>query len=201
MSTLGVASSNLTTGAIPLAVIFLIPILLACIVLPFVFSGFILHAIDTAAKRRQQPVKIWLVDLFSLMFLVQLPLAILFQFEYEDQRPIFIAAALLTAGMLLIWWATIKTVSRAGIIHVSDRAWISLLVIPMTYLGSFAIVVVGGNIVTSVPRSSSDLNLPVLVGIELVLIGLLVFSLFVTRRVVRQSAEKPPEIIDADVVE
>jgi hypothetical protein len=185
----------------PMAELFIVSLIIGGILLPFVFSGFILHTIDNAAKQRRQPVMIWLIDLFSLMFLVQLPLAILFRFEYEQRQPVVVAAALITGVMLLIWWATTRTVSKAGISRVSDRAWIALLVIPMTYLGSFAIVVIGGCLASSVWGSSNDFNVPVLAGIELALIGLLIFSLHVARRVVRRSAAAPPEIIEADVVE
>ncbi len=110
---------------------------------PLFVAGYMLGQIDKAAKRQQAPVKIWLVDLFSLVFLIQIPLALISRWQTEMEIGPLIAIVLLFSGiMTLVWWTTIKTVSQAGITSVFWRSAISLFVIPMAFVGSFAIMIV-----------------------------------------------------------
>jgi uncharacterized Tic20 family protein len=93
--------------------------------------------------------------------------------------------------MALIWWTTIKAVSRAGIDKFAYRFWISLLVIPMTYVGSFAIIAIG------VTMNTSRYPFGALIAIELVLIALLVVSLLVTLRAVKHGELGPEVQVDS----
>lgn len=54
-------------------------LMLGVILIPIFFAGFILRLLDKAAKTRKRPVKIYVVDFFSLLFLMQIPLAITMQ--------------------------------------------------------------------------------------------------------------------------
>ncbi len=110
---------------------------------PLFVAGYMLGQIDKAARRQRAPVKIWLVDLFSLVFLIQIPLALISRWQTEMEIGPLIAIVLLFCGiMTLVWWTTIKTVSRAGITSVFWRSAISLFVIPMAFVGSFAIMII-----------------------------------------------------------
>ncbi len=115
-------------------------LILGVILVPIFFAGFILRLLDKAAKARQRPVRYYLVDFFSLVFLIQIPFALILQMPNRDNFAAALVAGFFGLMMALVWWTTIKTVSRAGIVRVADRSWISLLVIPMMYVGSFAIV-------------------------------------------------------------
>lgn len=157
-----------------------------CILLsisPFVVAGYMLRQIDQAAKRHEAPVRIWLVDLFSLMFLIQLPLTLI-SWQTADEIGVVILAVVLFSGvMTLIWWATVKTVSRAGVTMVLWRSAISLVVIPMAYVGSFAIMF------TTIALLSDDHDMLVssrfnLWILESVLIALMMGSILIVKRAV-----------------
>ncbi len=162
------------------------------VALPLVFAGAILRYIDRAARLKNRPVKVHTVDFFSLIFLVQIPMAIAIQVENRgDQAGPILASIGFGAMMALIWWTTIKAVSRAGIDKFAYRFWISLLVIPMTYVGSFAIIAIG------VTMNTSRYPFGALIAIELVLIALLVVSLLVTLRAVKHGELGPEVQVDS----
>ena len=140
---------------------------LLVIVFAMAIAVCILRPIDKAARNRREKFKFVLVDLFSLLFLIQLPLAILgHNFEDESYSYAVVAGALMLT-MLLVWWTTVRVVSQAGIQTTSWRALISLIVIPATYIGSFALIANVGilvqreNLPGKKKRSRVDGNQPV----------------------------------------
>ena len=119
-------------------------------VFPILLSIYLLKRLDSAAKIRREKFgksqfKFFLVDFFSLIFLIQLPFNFLDP-EFLDNRISF-AIGLLVLAMVAVWWTTIVTVSQAGISTVRKRALISMIVIPSTYIGSFYLVIGGINLV------------------------------------------------------
>ena len=110
--------------------------------LSLVSAALILRKLDQAAKANQRPVQIWIVDLMCLMFMLQLPFA---AFSYFEIVQFWGVPTVLSLGTALVWWTTVKTVSTGGINEFKWRAAISLFVIPMTYIGSFALIIVGIN--------------------------------------------------------
>ena len=160
-------------------------LVLMLILIPIIFAGMILNLIDRAARMRQRPVKMYLVDLFSLIFLIQIPWAIRLQLKVQPEQMAAwtTVAAISSAVMVLIWWITITTVSKAGINRVSARAQISILVIPMTYVGSFAMIAIGTIILTSYREQEQPVG--GFAAIEFVLAFLMILSLHVTRRCIQ----------------
>lgn len=146
--------------------------------LPILFAAVILNRIDRAARIRRQPVNVYLVDLFSLIFLIQIPMAIKLQLKIEDEPATMFAVIVFSLMMLLIWWTTIRAVSKAGIVRVSSRVWISILVIPMTYVGSFAIVALGWSLIAN----PDPVDFWILSMVELLLVCLLVASMWISDR-------------------
>jgi len=142
-----------------------------------------LKQIDDAAKRHEAPVKIWLVDLFSLIFLIQLPLTYVSQWQTEVEISVVILMVVLfSAIMTLVWWTTIKTVSRAGITMVLWRSAISLVVIPMAYVGSFAIMAVAISLLNGGKPIFGQRMSPWIV--ESVLVALMAGSMLIVKRAV-----------------
>lgn len=155
-------------------------LILGVVLIPVYFAGFILRLLDRAAKAQRQTVKIYVVDFFSLLFLMQIPFAILMQQSNNDRLMAIAVSGVFSLLMALVWWTTIRTVSKAGIVRVADRCWISLLVIPMMYVGSFAIIFIGLNIFS---RDLSGFRIDLAV-IEVVLVALMLLSLVVTKRAI-----------------
>ena len=104
--------------------------------------------------------------------------------------------------MALVWWTTVKTVSAGGIEEFKWRSAISLFVIPMTYIGSFALAIVFmgamlGNFGTS--ERNFYIGFGAFAGL---IVGLLISNLIVIHAI---KAVKPiefnSEIVDAELVE
>ncbi len=160
-------------------------LLIVLVVAPLAGAATTLRQIDRAAKIHRRPVKILLVDFFSLIFMVQIPWAILIQLNpgRDQLAPAYVVGLVFSSAMILVWWTTIASVSKAGITNVSARAQISLLVIPMTYVGSFAMTAMGFSLLDTSPEN------PVygLVAIEIVLALLMIISFIVTVRAIRKA--------------
>ena len=118
---------------------FLGPILiLLSLTLPIVLAIYILRQIDHAAKNRRAKVKIFIVDFFSLIFMIQLPFVLL---RDQMEEPGVIAGAIVFAlVMILVWWTTVRMVSQAGIQTTGWRSLVSIIVIPATYFGAFGLL-------------------------------------------------------------
>ena len=158
-------------------------LMLGVILIPVFFAGFILRLLDKAAKDRQQKVRVYVVDFFSLLFLMQIPMAIMLQLPTQEKFLPAVVSCIFSLIMALVWWTTIRTVSRAGIFRVADRVWISLLVIPMMYVGSFAMIAISTTIFSN-NLNNFRIDLAV---IEVVLVALMIASLVVTRRALDRS--------------
>jgi len=154
-------------------------------ILPIGVSIFLLRKLDTAAKVRRQKFgksdsKFFIVDIFSLVFIIQFPLQFL-ELAGAD-RGATIAIGILGVAMCAVWWTTITTVSQAGIVTVGWRALVSMVVIPSAYIGSFYLII------ASVNWMRGDLAGRALAWLVLSVIGLLV-SPFIVAAAIR-NAEK-----------
>ena len=122
-------------GAIEFVVLLLV---FTALFTPLVLAIYILRSIDLAAKRRQAKVNFFIVDLFSLIFLIQIPF-VMMQAEIGSVGYYVVIGFSVIASMV-VWWVTIRTVSQAGIMGTSWRLAISVVVIPSTFIGSFFLV-------------------------------------------------------------
>ena len=156
---------------------------------PMIVAGRMLHQLDVAAKKRKAPVKVWLVDFFTLLFLVQLPLAFVVKNLGINVRGRAAVAVGLCLVAMLVWWGTVKTISGAGITKVFWRSAISLFAFPMAYLGSFALSINGVHLVN---QRAHDPNYNTVWAIEIGLVILLALSFFLVIQgihVAQESAE------------
>ena len=159
---------------------------------PWFFSAMILRMIDRAASLRKQSFRIALIDMFSLVFMIQIPNAIAIRvYDREDG----LSWIMLTAGaalMVLLWLVTIDRVSRAGIHSTSARAWISLLVIPVTYVGSFCmnglVIRLYWGIVFGVDSDSAIWNALT----AMALASLMILAYYKTRQIIEIAGQSQP---------
>lgn len=107
--------------------------------LPLFIAVKTLRLLDRAAKERNREFKFMIVDLFSLIFLIQIPLTLASGSDIGDAqgRVIWPAAVVFIAVMVLLWQVTIRTIGRSGISTWGQRLLISIVVIPATYIGSY----------------------------------------------------------------
>jgi len=122
---------------------FLIAILvLALFLAPIATAIMILRKLDEAARVRKRrfgrvQFRFFIFDFFSLIFLLQLPFGFVTLESLKNGAGI--AVGFLCCALVAVWWTTIRTVSDAGITTVGWRAFISMVVIPATFIGSFYI--------------------------------------------------------------
>jgi hypothetical protein len=166
--------------------------LIAALISPFAFAIYILRSLDLAAKKRRAEYKFFVVDLFSLLFLVQLPLAIIGPTLSEPGA--MIGAGVLSVAMILVWWTTVNTVSRAGIETTKWRTLISLIVIPSTYIGTFAIIGLSFSLLD--PPNGKILTQSI--GWLVFNISCLIASLFITRAALRATVEQTRPAANGD---
>ncbi len=152
---------------------------------------FFLRQIDNAAKKRGAPFGIFLVDLFSLSFMIAIPLAIVTSngVEFDDRvAPLLTIIGIPT--MALVWWTTIRTVSKAGINNSVWRAGVSLIVIPMCYVGNIVIGVLTAGIL------HGEINDTRMIALDGLLIALTIasgFIVFGALKNAKRSAARPTE--------
>ena len=108
----------------------------------FVPAVFILRKLDKAANERKSSGKLMIGDFFSLIYLLQFPMAFYsnwatYRRETGEIRTGYGLAAVGALVMLAIWWKTIQTVCQAGITETSHRWGIAIIVIPTTFTGSY----------------------------------------------------------------
>lgn len=150
---------------------------------PFIAAGYMLRKLDVAARRnRYRKVRIVLPDIFSLLFLVQLPLSLVLRF-IDDINARAVAAVILCLAMMLVWWTAIKSVDRAGITDVGWRWGVSLVAIPVAFIGSYAMMANGLQLM-AVAKSGYRNEMVVAAMLEVVLFVAMVGSFYLVNRAI-----------------
>ncbi len=96
---------------------------------------------------RRARVQFTVIDFLGLMFLMQLPMALIkLAVQWGPRRgdprvPEMMMYAMACAMTGLVWSQCVATFSRAGVTAARDRGWTVFLVLPMAYLGTFALPV------------------------------------------------------------
>lgn len=147
-------------------------------VVPIAVSVWMLRKLDRAAKVRRTafrdadlekpPTRIYIVDFFSLIFLIQIPFAVTMNIDRTHPfNGLGLVIIFALAGLLAVWWTTIRTVSEAGISSMRWRAIISMIVMPSAYIGCYFLPVGAINLLNS-KFSSYLLFMTILAAIGLV---------------------------------
>ena len=151
---------------------------------PLFFAVYILRHFDYAAKRRRAEVRIFIVDFFSLIFMVQIPLVVLR--NQIDLREFIFFCVTFVLVMILIWWTTVRTVAQAGIQTTGWRTLISIIVIPSTYVGAFGIPSC-----VAVFTAANEATARWALGIGIFLVFAMTVSLFITKAAMKAIDDQP----------
>jgi hypothetical protein len=105
---------------------------------------WMLGPLDREAKKRRFPSQFSLADLLSLFVLVQVPIGgVKWATATEEfQAPAVVISIVLGAIAIVIWWVCVQTLSRAGVHIVWQRCVVLLVVLPVGYVGTIAVLVV-----------------------------------------------------------
>ena len=131
-------------GGLEILVLLAVPGVVACLLI----GAWILWPLDAVATRQRHRVQFTVIDFFGLVFLLQLPMALInlgtpssMEYNMDGRLLLYILGWIATA---LVWWRSVVVFSRAGVTQTKDRALTVFLVLPMAYLGTFAIPVLLG---------------------------------------------------------
>lgn len=170
-----------------------IPGVVACLMI----GAWILWPLDSVAARRRGRVQFTVIDFLGLMFLLQLPMALInlgtgtnMQSGMRgDQLTLYVLAWI---GTALVWWRSIVVFSRAGVTQTKDRALTVFLVLPMAYLGTFSVPTL---LVVATQGDYSTLMRFVLLGIAAAVTFGVVSAGIVSRRIAQRSESHQEELL------
>lgn len=183
------------------------PLAVTC--LAMAIGRWVFHPVEWAAQQRELPPQYSIADFLCLFFLIQLPMALVHGYVggAESRRPgdeldraapwILDAFAWFACGMM--WWLSVRTLSRAGIRNPWSRAIFLVVVVPVALVGALGIPILSAIILTGLGRLA-PLALWGLVLLELVLVGAVFGCGKYTRRIVAAAAvpgevdKSPPRV-------
>lgn len=167
-----------------------VAVFFAVLSIPFAVGVWILRPLDLAARNRRNPTRFTMLDFLGLVFLLQLPMAILHPLLgsiHEADSSLKVLSGFGCVISAFIWWGGVKTFSHAGIDAVRSRGVLVFIVLPVAFYGSFASV-----IIPAVWWSDWSLGFAALVKLallEIALIGAIGFSGYYSRWVVKQGSK------------
>jgi hypothetical protein len=152
--------------------------------------SWVLGPLDLAAKNRRYPMQFGLADLLCLGVLIQMLVASLhWASQGGANRSVIVLDVLFGAFVAFLWWLGVRTLSRAGIHTVWQRCIILILVMPVSYIGCVAAIVLPF-VAASYLLDRQLATAAWLVLAEVILVGILYgFSRF-TRAIAAASKEK-----------
>ncbi len=106
----------------------------------FASGIYVLRPLDRAARQRRAAVQFTLLDFFALTAHISVPLAFIGQFSTQSgSRSVdVILVGFGCFSACLIWWGTVRTAARAGIAQPLKRFLMIGIVVPITFVASFA---------------------------------------------------------------
>jgi hypothetical protein len=108
---------------------------------PLILSAWVLRPLDRMARRKKVRFQFMLVDFFSLVLLIQIPLAVRAAMAKDSPFGPAVEFSWIVTGIFcfvsaLIWWTGVRTFGQAGIQGPRARAILGLLVLSLSYFGS-----------------------------------------------------------------
>jgi len=105
--------------------------------LPFLFLStgaiavWVLRPIHRAARSRRAPAQLALIDFLCLIFLAQLPMAVIGWFGGTfNPRGTWVLYVFGWVACGLLWWVAVRLLSRAGVRQARRRAVFQVFVLP-----------------------------------------------------------------------
>jgi hypothetical protein len=122
-----------------------IGVVLTVLLSPLLLAAWILIPLDRMARQRKVRCQFQLVDYFSLILLIQIPLAVKAALHNDSSfdRPMqdsWVLVVVFCCVSTLIWWTGVRTFGQAGIQQTRARAILGLLVLPLSYFGTLLAV-------------------------------------------------------------
>ncbi|HVX16254.1 MAG TPA: hypothetical protein VHC22_34025 [Pirellulales bacterium] len=100
----------------------------------------VLGPLDAAARHRRRPTQFTMADFLALMFLFQLPVALIRLVIPYTTSGVGLVYGFAWIASLLMWGTSVQTLSRAGIQTPWRRVVFLSAVLPIAYFGSVAFV-------------------------------------------------------------
>jgi len=182
-----------------LAVCILVVMIGGLVSAPVALGAWTLRPLDRAAKSRRCPTQFTIADFLCLFFLMQLSMAgVHSSMSYETESGvIWLLDVFGWVSCGLMWWMSVRTLSRAGIRRARHRAVFLALVLPVAFFGSIAAAILAFSACTA----STDNRMlygrspfALLLAIEIALIiGLYLCGRF-TRRMVAAASLSTAEV-------
>jgi hypothetical protein len=122
--------------------ILLIPLGVAFTAWPLVWTIMrILRPVDLAAKERNLPFRFSMGDFLCLFWVVQLPLAFVYQIQGRETEPFYwVLMAAVWAVAPLVWVTCARALSKAGVSAGKHRFIFLGIVVPTVYYGLFPFI-------------------------------------------------------------
>lgn len=106
-------------------------------VLVYFVASLILGPIDRVAKTHNAPLRFRIIDFFCLVVELQIAFGLAVQFDEPRER--FIVGGLGTSLAVVMWFAGVRTLSKAEIEDSRRRAAFNWFVLPFSYIGILAV--------------------------------------------------------------
>ena len=113
-----------------------IAILVSMVLALVVIGRYILGPLDAAARHRRRPTQFTLADFLALMFLFQLPVALIRLIVQHEPPGMGLLYGFAWVASSLMWGLSVQTLSRAGIVTPWRRVVFLSAVLPIAYFGS-----------------------------------------------------------------
>ena len=155
--------------------------------LPFLFLStgaiavWVLRPIHRAARSRRAPAQLALIDFLCLIFLAQLPMAVIGWFGGTfNPRGTWVLYVFGWVACGLLWWVAVRLLSRAGVRQARRRAVFQVFVLPATVFGVIVVPVLTVVLLGLAARGLTDREdawrLAVAAAVDLALFGGLIVA-------------------------
>lgn len=130
---------SIADGPIWLGISGVIATALSVILTLATIGRFVLGPLDAAARHRRRPTQFTMADFLALVFLFQLPVALI-RLILSQEAPHGFLYGFAWVASSLMWGLSVQTLSRAGIETPWRRTVFLSAVLPLVYFGSVAFV-------------------------------------------------------------
>ncbi len=105
-------------------------------------GNWVLRPLDQAGRRLQLPMQFTVADFLCLFFMLQLPMAFIHSGPVNEESFLLIVFldVFVWGSIGTMWWISVRTLSRAGILSPWRRSVFLAIVVPVTIVGAIAVL-------------------------------------------------------------